>query len=354
MDMNRKQIRVIGLMSGTSLDGIDLVYVEFSSESMNEFKIIESRTLDYSIEWREKLKSGLHLNPEELKLLDIDYGNLLGNEVKRFMSQCGIEKADFIASHGHTIFHQPEKGVTVQIGNGQRIADIANSKVVCDFRTQDVLLGGQGAPLVPIGDRILFSNYDACINLGGFANISFEQNNTRIAYDICPVNVVMNHYSQKLGYSYDDKGKLTSQGKIDQNALNELNSLDYYSKKAPKSLGVEWVNEYIFPILENVESPYDVLRTFVEHVSDQLAKSIEQFDLALFTGGGVYNEFLIHNLKNKVMTKIDIPNSIIVDYKEALIFALLGRLRLEGKNNCLSSVTGAEKDHSSGQIFHPN
>ncbi|MFD2568073.1 anhydro-N-acetylmuramic acid kinase [Pseudotenacibaculum haliotis] len=354
MDMNRNGTHAIGLMSGTSLDGIDLVYVYFPSQREDEFEIIASQTIDYSPEWKLKLKTAIDLNEKALIELDAAYGRFLGEQINKFIHQHEIQTIDFIASHGHTIFHQPEKGITKQIGNGQYIADATNFLVVCDFRTQDVQLGGQGAPLVPIGDRILFSNYDACVNLGGFANISYEQGSNRIAFDICPVNVVLNHYSQKLGYEYDNGGILASQGKVNTKILSELNSMAYYEKSPPKSLGIEWVNDKIFPVVETLKDHRDVLRTFVEHVTVQIANSIGQFQKVLFTGGGVFNEFLIENLKRKVNAEIAIPSKTIVDYKEALIFALLGKLRLEEKSNCLSSVTGAKRDHSSGQIFRPN
>lgn len=352
--MNKKEVFAIGLMSGTSLDGLDLVYLKFISNSSFQFQIIASETINYSWLWKEKLQNAIHLSESNLEKLDVDYGSFLGEKVNEFIKEKEIENLDFIASHGHTVFHQPEKGITKQIGKGQRIAEITNCKVVCDFRTQDVLLGGQGAPLVPIGDRYLFSEYDACINLGGFANISFEKDNERIAFDISPVNVVLNCYSQKLGFEYDDKGQLSSEGMINESVLEKLNQLKFYKKQPPKSLGIEWVNSIILPLLSEIENPQDVLRTFTEHVAEQLANNIDRFKTVLFTGGGVFNSFLISRIQDKTNTEIIIPSKEIIDYKEALIFAFLGLLRLDNKINCLSSVTGASKNHSSGVIFNPN
>lgn len=340
----------IGLMSGTSLDGLDIAYVKFTNESDYQFEILAKATIDYTDAWRNRLQNAIDLNPEDLKKLDVEYGTFLGDQVVEFIQDYQIEHLDFIASHGHTVFHQPEKGITKQIGDGQQIADITNHQVVYDFRTQDVVLGGQGAPLVPIGDRLLFADYDACVNLGGFANISFEQNDERIAFDICPVNVVMNHFSRKLGYEYDDKGNLAKEGTINFKLLELLNQLDFYKKTPPKSLGIEWVHQEIFPILNQFDSSKDVLRTFLEHIAIQIAKVTHKFNTILFTGGGVYNDFLMEKVRENSQSKIDIPNSDIVNYKEALIFAFLGLLRLENKPNCLSSVTGAKYDHSSGKI----
>lgn len=350
--MNTNETHAIGLMSGTSLDGLDLVYVCFTKDRTYEFDIIASDTVKYSDEWRKRLQNGISLNDQDLNQLDSDYGVFLGKQVNQFIQKNNIEKIDFIASHGHTIFHQPGQGITKQIGDGQLIANQTGLKVVCDFRTQDVQLGGQGAPLVPIGDRLLFSEFDACINLGGFANISFEQNDQRIAYDICPVNVVLNDFSQKLGYEYDSEGMLASKGRIDQQVLAQLNGLSFYQENPPKSLGIEWVHDCIFPIISQVDDVHDALRTYTEHIALQLVVNIQGYTNVLFTGGGVFNTFLANRIKSLSSSNIIMPNQTTIDYKEALIFALLGLLRIENKVNCLSSVTGAKRDHSSGVIFN--
>jgi len=346
-------VRAIGLMSGTSLDGLDLVYVKFTCDHQYDFEILAADTIHYSSHWQAQLKNAIHFSEETLEKLDMEYGTFLGDQVNHFIEKYHIKELDFIASHGHTVFHQPEKGITKQIGNGRQITQVTKHKVVCDFRTQDVVLGGQGAPLVPIGDQLLFAEYDACINLGGFANISYEQNEQRIAFDICPVNVVLNHYSKKLGFDYDEGGNLAREGQILHDVLQELNQIDFYQQSPPKSLGIEWVYEATFPLLIQIESPNDVLRTFVEHVAIQIATSIQTFETALFTGGGVFNRFLLERIQQLSSTKIHVPNSEIIEYKEALIFAFLGWRKLENQVNCLSSVTGAKYDHSSGEIFNP-
>ena len=253
------------------------------------------------------------------------------------------------------MLHQPENGITFQAGDGQQIYNITNCTTVSDFRTQDVQLGGQGAPLVPIGDRILFSEYEACVNLGGFANISYEYRDNRIAFDICPVNIVMNYYCKKIGLHYDDKGIIASKGSVHEGLLEDLNCLDYYSKKPPKSLGLEWVIRYVYPLLDDYKLDVeDVLRTFIEHISQQISIIIHPFNNVLFSGGGAYNDFLIKRIQIHSNTQIIIPSDDIINYKEALIFALLGLQKLQGHVNCLSSVTGAQKNHSSGTIFTLN
>tara|TARA_R110001632_G_scaffold11601_2_gene41607 strand:- start:1322 stop:2392 length:1071 start_codon:yes stop_codon:yes gene_type:complete len=353
--MNTKLTYAIGLMSGTSLDGLDIVYVTFDENDLSRFEILSSETINYSSYWKQRLQNAIDFDEDVISNLNQEYGVFLGEQTKKFITRNKITSIDFIASHGHTIFHQPANGITLQIGDGQEISTITNCKVVCDFRSQDVKLGGQGAPLVPIGDQLLFSEYAACINLGGFANISFEKENQRIAFDICPVNIVLNHYSRKLGLEFDDKGMLASKGEINNELLSVLNQLEFYRMIPPKSLGLEWVQQFVFPLLENYQlKPSTIIRTFTEHVAHQISIVIEPFENVLFTGGGVYNDFLINRIQEIVNTKIVLPSDEIINYKEALIFALLGLLKLQGKVNCLSSVTGAKKNHSSGVIFNPN
>ena len=353
--MNDDFIYAIGLMSGTSLDGLDIVYVKFQKSDSANFEILLAETISYSNLWKERLQSAINLDKKGISILHNEYGVFLGIKTKEFISKNNIRMLDFIASHGHTVFHQPEKGFTLQVGDGEEILKATNCMVVADFRIQDVQLGGQGAPLVPIGDRLLFSEFKACVNLGGFANISYERNDLRIAFDICPVNIVMNYYSKKIGLEYDDKGALASKGTIHQGLLKELNSLTFYSKKPPKSLGLEWVQQYIFPLVEKYKlEPLNILRTFLEHVAQQISKTILPFDTILFTGGGVYNDFLIKRIEYIGKKNIILPSYNIINYKEALIFALLGFLKLQEQVNCLSSVTGAQKNHSSGKIFALN
>lgn len=352
MENNSKYI--IGVMSGTSLDGIDIAYIKINNTNNYKFEILNATTVPYSKKWKSTLKNGFHLKGEELTKLDSDYGVFLGETIKNFIDKNNIQSVDFIASHGHTIYHNPAKHYTLQIGNGPYITSITGIKTICDFRSQDIALGGQGAPLVPIGDQLLFSEYDYCLNLGGFSNISLNKNSERVAFDICPVNIVLNHYIASLDLEYDDQGKIAESGEVNLLLLNELNALPFYHDSKPKSLGYEFIVETIIPIIDkyNLETK-NILRTFVKHIAMQIAKKVESnpSKTILVAGGGAYNTFLIKKIQEYTKTKLIIPNDTIINYKEALVFALLGFLKDEGKNNCLKSVTGASKDHSSGVIY---
>jgi len=354
--MKKSKYRVIGVMSGTSLDGLDLAYIEFNFNNSLSFEIIKAETIHYSKEWKRILKNLVSNSLEELRDIDKTYTMYLASEINDFIKRNVIADLDAICSHGHTALHQPESGLTYQIGNQKKLSKLTGKTVVCDFRVQDVKLSGQGAPLVPIGDELLFSNYDYCINLGGFANISTTINSVRVAYDICPLNIVLNYYVSKLGLDYDDKGKIAASGYINKELLTDLNALEFYRLNPPKSLGLEWVRETILPLINNYNlGVEDILRTFVEHSAYQIAAEIRKSEntTVLVTGGGVYNSFLISRLKDLTNNEIVIPSKALIEYKEALIFGLLGVLKLRGKINCLSSVTGAEKDHSSGYIYYP-
>lgn len=342
----------IGLMSGTSLDGLDICFAKFRKEnSLWKFEILQAETLPYSPSWEEKLKNSIHLSSEELLALNSEYGFYLGEKVKEFIGKNSLQEIDLIASHGHTVFHQPQNKFTLQIGDGRAIKIINNIPVVYDFRSQDVLMGGNGAPLVPIGDELLFSEFDACLNIGGFSNISTNNKGKRIAFDICPVNIVLNRFALSLGKKYDENGNIARTGIVNEKILTTLNSLSFYTENHPKSLGIEWVNENIFPLFEN-ETPENILATFTEHAADQIARVFNHYHFknVLFTGGGTYNDYLLERIKNKSSTQIIIPEPELIDFKEALIFAFMGVLRMNNEINVLSSATGSAADHSSGLI----
>lgn len=344
---------VIGLMSGTSMDGLDLAWCDFEYQNGKwGFDLKKAITLGYDEHWENKLRNARELTEVELENLDLEYGKWLAHTVWDFMRKNDIEHVDFVASHGHTIHHRPEEGITVQIGNGEIMSEQLRAKVVYDFRIQDVLLGGQGAPLVPIGDQMLFYKYESCLNLGGFANISFEWKGQRVAFDICPVNIVMNHFAGKLGKRYDKDGALAKKGKILPEVLSQLNDLEFYDADIPKSLGIEWVEKFISPILVSDYDVEDVLRTFVEHIVVQIDKVLRRYKVKnlMITGGGAFNSYLIQKLKEKSVAKITVPENQIIDFKEALIFAFLGVLKIRGEVNVLKSVTGASRDHCSGKI----
>ncbi len=345
----------IGLMSGTSLDGVDLVYVKISNDNNNyHYELLAVDAVSYSSEWLAKLKAAFYYQDKALQTITIEYGKLLAEIITDFRTKHKIKHIDFIASHGHTIHHKPETGYTLQIGDGQTIATHTKCKTICDFRTQDVVLGGQGAPLVPIGDKLLFAHYDYCLNLGGFANISFDELGVRKAYDICPVNTVLNYYANTLGLPYDDGGRIAASGTVDNALLAALNKLPFYKSDSPKSLGFEFVEATVIPLIDSFQLTTEtILATYVRHAALQIAHKIKQNGKILITGGGAYNTFLIDALKQLTSNKIIIPDNKTIDYKEALIFALLGYLKEFNQINCLKSVTGASKNHSSGVVFYP-
>lgn len=353
--MSKENYNVIGVMSGTSLDGVDLAHIHFSvTNGQWSFEMYENETVAYPEDWIETLKTAVDFPPSALEKLNRNYTNLLGDIIADFIEKNNIKNLDAVCSHGHTILHQPQNGFTLQIGNLPEIAAITGQKVVCDFRVQDVELGGQGAPLVPIGDRILFADSDYCLNLGGFSNVSFEANGQRIAFDISAVNTVLNFYANRLGLDYDDKGNISKSGNLNVELLSVLNALDFYQKQFPKSLGFEYVKEIILPLMERFPiSTEDKMHTFTEHIAIQIAQALpNKKGKILVTGGGAYNDFLIERMQLHLPEmQIVIPEKKILEFKEALIFALLGVLKLRNEINVLSSVTGSKYDHSSGKIY---
>ncbi|MBW4360213.1 anhydro-N-acetylmuramic acid kinase [Flavobacterium taihuense] len=354
--MKKDYYNVIGVMSGTSLDGVDLAHIQFEIKNDKwAFEILECETISYDSSWISTLKTAVDYTENQLEELNKNYTQLLASIIVQFINKHDIQDLDSVCSHGHTILHQPQNGFTLQIGNLPEIAKLTQQKVVCDFRIQDVQLGGQGAPLVPIGDGILFSEYDYCMNLGGFSNVSFEENKTRIAFDISAVNTVLNFYANQLAMDYDDKGQISRTGNCSIDLLNELNALDFYQKKHPKSLGFEFVKKIILPIIERYPiSIEDKLHTYTEHIAVQIALALpNKKGSMLTTGGGAYNNFLIERIQFHLPEMhVIIPSKKILEFKEALIFALLGVLKIRGEINALQSVTGAKHDHSSGIIYN--
>ncbi|MBK7130581.1 MAG: anhydro-N-acetylmuramic acid kinase [Crocinitomicaceae bacterium] len=347
---------VIGLMSGTSMDGLDCCYAEFSrANGQFYFSNMIAHTYTYDEDQKKFLRAAFHKNSEQLKQTDQQFGYYLAEKVKHFIQQHHLEnKVSLIASHGHTIFHEPAKGVTVQIGNGSIMNQLTGIRVINDFRIKDVQLGGQGAPLVPVGDQYLFAQYPACLNLGGFSNISLIHQGQRVAFDISPCNLPLNIVCEKyLNVPYDHAGSIAAGGKCYDPLLQKLNTIPYYQQQAPKSLGYEWLTHEFMPVVEEFPLPIeDLLSTLCQHIGHQIVRVLDENQLkeVLVTGGGAYNTHLINILK-KSACKITLPDTAIIDFKEALIFAFLGFLNFHDSINTFKSVTGAKED-SMGGIRH--
>jgi anhydro-N-acetylmuramic acid kinase len=352
----------IGLMSGTSLDGVDICTVKFTIEKEDwNFEILTAETVAYSNKLVHQLQNPYQLSGIELTELDHELGTFYGNLCLQHIKKHNLSsKVKFIASHGHTIYHNPNKGYTLQIGAPEKIFNITGIKTIADFRVADVAFNGNGAPLVPIGDLELFRKYKGCINIGGFANITVKQKHDVFAFDICPTNTIINSLIKKLNpnVDYDDQGETGRTGNIIKSLFEELNNLSYYHLSHPKSLAIEYNDSFINPILKEhlkTNKIVDVLHTFYKHSAFQIAQNLnlnfKVGDDILITGGGAYNTFLIEEIKKNTNINIHIPEKNIVEYKEALIFAFLGLKKLQQKPNTLSSVTGADRDLCSGIIY---
>ncbi|MBD0400995.1 anhydro-N-acetylmuramic acid kinase [Flammeovirga sp. EKP202] len=362
---SKNKFRLIGVMSGTSLDGIDLCYAEFWKDSQKQWRYSMPHidSVDYDDDWKTKLDTAEHLSALEYIKLDRALGRKMGMHIRSFIDRNNL-KVDFVCSHGHTIFHQPEIGITSQIGHGPAIARYSGCNVINDFRVSDLAFQGQGAPLVPIGDRLLFHEYHYRLNLGGIGNISFEVNNETIAFDTSPANMPLNYFMREIGKEFDEDGQMSRQGNINQQVLDELNQLSFYEDFEVKSLGKEWFVDTFLPIITKVERLEDRLATSVEHTAIQVGKVIEfasqksklHFgkEKLLITGGGAFNSHLIERIKAHCPDiEIVIPKKEIITHKEALLFAFLGCLRLKKEVNCLKSVTGATIDNCGGVIHYP-
>jgi anhydro-N-acetylmuramic acid kinase len=350
-----KEFKIIGLMSGTSLDGLDIAYVRFSEEyGKTEYEILRAECVPYDAGWREKLRGSFYQTAEGITALDAEYGRFLGARVRDFAQRYHIsDEVDFVASHGHSVFHRPDLGYNLQIGNGAWLHAVSGFRVICDFRTLDIAFGGQGAPLVPIGDQLLFGEYDYCLNIGGFANLSFtDDKGSRIAYDLCPANYCLNRLMRTRGQEYDKDGLVARSGRVNAKLLDALNLLEYYHRPAPKSLAQEWVDAQVMPLVEVCNDTIEnKIATLTEHAAFQIARPFRKGSNVLVTGGGAYNTFLSERILTYKDFTLVKPAPAIIDYKEALIFAFLGLRRATGQPNCLKTVTGASHDTVSGQMY---
>ena len=355
----------LGIMSGSSLDGLDLVFAHFHEQGGQwSYEIEASACYKYTADWENRLRNATHLDARAYCQLHIDYGHYLGKEVNRFIEEYKLHyKVSLIGSHGHTVFHSPETGLTTQIGEGAALAAATGLPVVTDLRTMDLAFGGQGAPLVPMGERHLFPGYDFFLNLGGIANIT-RAADSYIAFDCCPANRVLNLLALQLGKPYDDEGNLAASGQINAALLAKLNSHPYYKKGYPKSLANEMGTDQLFPLLiDSGSSIPDLLATYTQHIIEQINQSAQSLvssegdteKKCLVTGGGAFNTYLIKGLEatlQKLGITLEVPSADLINYKEALIMAFLSVLRWRQENTVIHSVTGARKPSIGGALWN--
>jgi anhydro-N-acetylmuramic acid kinase len=354
--------RVIGIMSGSSIDGIDIVFTELLEQGGAwQYEIQHTACVPYDKLWYQKLQQSVFLSAKDYLLLHIEYGQFIGQEINEFIDEKNLQhQVNLISSHGHTTFHLPEKKMTHQLGDGAAIAAKTKLPVVSDLRSIDVAFGGQGAPIVPLGERLLFNEYNYFLNIGGIANISVHKLNEVIAFDVCAANRVLNMLAQKMDLAYDNEGLISSQGRLNEDLLQKLNALEYYKLPAPKSLANSFGTDIVYPLLNsfnmNVE---DTLCTYIEHICVQIKNSLQAFkedkvQYLFITGGGAFNTFLIKRLQknlDEINFEIVIPSNEVIKYKEALIMALLGALRWREQYTVLSSATGASRNSIGGALW---
>jgi len=359
--------RTIGLMSGSSLDGLDIVFAELEeSRGLWTYEIKTAACYEYNNEWKEKLITAKNLNAHDYFLLHTAYGKYLAGSVNKFIDENNLHhQVQLIASHGHTVFHEPGSGVTTQLGCGATLAALTEINVVSDLRIIDIALGGQGAPIVPLGEKLLFPGFDFYLNIGGIANLSFQREKEFIAFDVCPANRVLNMFAQKAGKEFDENGHLASEGQLITPLLEQLNALDYYKLTAPKALSNNFGTDVIFQLIESFKpDESDALRTYTEHIAFQIQESVQNIIInkaakqagfkLLVTGGGAFNKFLGKKInENLAISNVEviIAENNIVLYKEALIMALLGVLRWREENTVLASVTGASRNSIGGAVW---
>jgi len=359
--------RAIGIMSGSSLDGLDIAFVEFHENAGKwQYEIKAADCLPYSDAWVKKLRSAIHLNALDYQLLHTEYGHYIGNKVNDFIGHHQLHyQVQLIASHGHTTFHSPAGRMTAQLGDGAAIAAVTGINIVSDLRAMDVALGGQGAPIVPIGEKLLLGDYSYFLNIGGIANISYNHPDKYIAFDVCPANRVLNMLAQDAGKNYDAGGELAASGTVNTDVLKMLNELDYYQQPWPKSLANDFGTDVVYPLIKgSISNTADALRTCVEHIAVQISEAIQSLNnnhksettnnKLLATGGGAHNSFLMQRLQTllaSIGVELVVPDKNIVDYKEAVIMALIGVLRWREENNVLASVTGASRSSIGGAVW---
>jgi anhydro-N-acetylmuramic acid kinase len=360
-------------MSGTSLDGVDMVCAQFTYHNTDKtwtYKILKTGYIAYPKQWKRRLSLLVKKNAITYHKTHTFYGHYLGELTNEFIKKNNLSgKLDFVALHGHTVFHDPHDLVTSQIGDGAAVAYLTGVPAICQFRTSDVAAHGQGAPIVPITDLYLFAQHRFCLNLGGIANISAKTAPPKaiIGFDICANNLVLNHFANYFGQEYDNEGQIAQAGQVNSGLFEELNQLPFYKKTYPKSLDAGWVKTALMPIFERYAlEPQDVLRTYVEHIAYQIGQSIKNVNKTeeikdntnkaitmLVTGGGAHNSFLMEQIAKHSPVSVIKASNDIINFKEALAIAFCGVLRVRGQANALSAVTGAHRDTVNGCIYHP-
>lgn len=355
--------QAIGLMSGSSLDGIDIACCEFQQRGdAISFTLLAAETILLTEAWQGRL---LHLPDQSARILaqtHVYFGHYLAQLTRDFIERHQLDP-DFIASHGHTVFHDPDRRYTTQIGDGAALAALTRRTVITDFRTQDIAINGEGTPIAPAADRYLFSEYDYLLNIGGIANLTLNRPGRPIAFDLSGANQVFNALAQLTGQPYDADGALARNGQLLPDLLHDVEALPYFEQRPPKSLANSWVQQTLLPyFLEHPASVEDRLHTAVQHLVQVTTRSIERLPqpphaarTLLVTGGGAFNTFLIEELQTRLQSlgiQIVLPDPDIIHFKEAILMALMGLLRLQGRPNCFRSVTGARRDTVGGAIYH--
>jgi anhydro-N-acetylmuramic acid kinase len=350
-------------MSGSSLDGLDIVFAELQEQQGKwTYQLVAAECLPYTIELQSQLRDAIHLSAKEYFLLHSAYGKYIGNQINRFIDKYELHyQVALIASHGHTSFHIPPY-MTAQLGDGAAIAAVTGLPVISDLRSIDVALGGQGAPIVPIGEKLLFKDFDFFLNIGGIANISVNLPDKYVAFDICAANRVLNMLVAQMGKEYDENGSIAATGSVDETVLNQLNALDYFQQSYPKSLANDFGTEVVYPMMTKGLSIPDALRTYNAHIAYQVALSVTPHLNAIpkseykmmITGGGAFNGFLVDEIRQhleRFQVEVVVPDAGLVAYKEALIIGLYGVLRWREESNTIATVTGAERDSVGGAVY---
>lgn len=351
MEAEKRTWDAVGVMSGSSLDGLDLAWCSFHhGESGWSFNIREACTVPYAPAFRQRLLQAMEGSALEAARLHRDLGIRIGEACRELLNGASV---DLIASHGHTLFHKPEEGLTTQLGCGAQIAAISGLRTVCDFRSKDVALGGQGAPLVPLGERLLFPTHRAFLNLGGICNIGLHGVDGILGYDVCIGNQALDFLAQEAGLAYDTGGAMAQSGHLNADLRQALDALPFHHQPPPRSLGREWFDAAVKPLIADARIPLaDRMRSTVEHIAGQLAHALKPADgPVLVTGGGAHNTFLVERLQALAKVPAEVPEPRLVDFKEALVFALLGVLRMRGEATALATVTGAKRDSVGGAVY---